>query len=89
MGARGGWRTNCSRTAHFSHNTAKQPALFPVRALKKTASLSKDFGFRAILDPGRHGENQIGATNPNADTHYADIVKKISRRKGIFIRPNE
>ena len=31
----------------------------------------------------------IGATNPNADTRNADIVKKISRRKGIFIRPNE
>ena len=33
--------------------------------------------------------NQIGATNPNADTRNADIVKKISRRKGIFIRPND
>ena len=33
-------------------------------------------------------KNQIGATNPNADTRNADIVKKLSRRKGIFIRPN-
>ena len=37
----------------------------------------------------REKGNLIGATNPNADTRNADIVKKISRRKGIFIRPNE
>ena len=34
-------------------------------------------------------KNQIGATNPNVDTRNVDVAKKKSKRKGIFIRPNE